>query len=195
METEGEDVDRGPRVMAFTLAGFAHEFLGETQAAIDFYSQGLQIDPYHDALLIARGMLLYGTSPRAIADFDLAVQNGSRIVWPCFFLAHHYLASGRFEDCAAMCDRGLHLPALTSVRSELTEWIAISQAELRFPPEIVRRTFEQAIRLDPANERARRNLSAFDAEQPGLKRPWAEIRSEAEIRVLGQTDRRYSMAA
>ena len=48
-------------VAALSLLGAAYEFRGETQIALEYYSRGLQVEPYNDALLVARGILLYGT--------------------------------------------------------------------------------------------------------------------------------------
>ena len=77
-------VDGSTFSMACALLGFCHEFLGENQAALGYYSKGLTVNPTNDALLVARGILLYGESPRAIDDFRLAIQQGSTLVWPYF---------------------------------------------------------------------------------------------------------------
>ena len=45
------------------------------------------------------------------------------------------------------------MPGSAAVKSELAEWLAISESELAFPVEIVRASFENAVRLDPSNER------------------------------------------
>ena len=63
-------VDRSSYAKAAALLGFSHEFLGETQAALDYYSRGLAAQPQNDGLLVARGILLYGSSPRAIHDLE-----------------------------------------------------------------------------------------------------------------------------
>jgi tetratricopeptide (TPR) repeat protein len=190
---EGDEsgVDRSSYAMAAGLLGFCHEFLGEIQAAVEYYSRCLQFFPNDHALLVARGILLYGSSPRAITDFELAIQNNSPMVWPFFFLAHHYLLSGRHEDCRAMCERALRMPASAAVKSELAEWAAISQAELRFPAETVRAAFEHSIRLDPSNDRARRHLATFEqAVHPPRQEAW-ETRREADVRASGMSARRY----
>src|SRR5207249_8780807 len=126
------------------------------------FSRGLQVNANNDGLLAARGILHYGSSPRAIADFEQAVGLRSPVFWPYFFLAHHYLATSRFEQCRFMCETGLRMPASDSAKSQLEEWRAIAQAELGFPPESVRAAFEAALRLDPSNELARRNQNAFE---------------------------------
>jgi tetratricopeptide (TPR) repeat protein len=188
-------VDRWHHEIAILLLGFCHELLGNTQAAVDYLTRGLHEDPYNPGLLGARGLSLYGASPRAVNDLELAIRYGSTEIWPYFFLAHHYLLTGRFEECRTMCERASQMPASTAVRSELAEWTAIAQAEQGFPAEIVRASFEAAIRLDPSNDRARRNLAAYEAAlHPPHQSKW-EKRSESAVRTSAQAERRYSMAA
>ncbi len=121
------------------------------------------MNPKNDGLLVARGILQYGSSPRAITDFDQAVKLGSPVVWPYLFLAHYYLTSNRLEQCREMCEAGLRMRGSDTAKSQLEEWRAIAQAELGFPRESVRAAFEAAVRLDPLNELARRNQDAFEA--------------------------------
>jgi tetratricopeptide (TPR) repeat protein len=188
-------VDQSAYAMVVALLGFCYEFLGDFQHALDYYSRGLRANPYNDGLLTARGILLYGSSSRAINDFELAVRNGCPVVWPYFFLAHHYLISRRFEDCRQMCERAGQMEASDAVKSELADWLAISQAELGFPLELVRAAFDKAIQLNPANERARRNLSAFEsAIRPAFPQGW-DTQSEAALRAFGLAEWRYSLAA
>jgi len=97
-----EDFDRAIYVMTVGLLGCAHEFLGQTQAAVECFSRGLQVEPSNEALLIARGILLYGTSPLAITDFERAAGRDCHDVWPYYYLAHSYVLSNRFEECRAM---------------------------------------------------------------------------------------------
>ena len=179
VEADNENgVDLPVYAMTIGLLGFLHEFLGDNQTAVQCYSRGLQLDPNNDALLTARGILLYGSNPLAVVDFELASKRDCPVAWPYFYLAHHYLASGRFKECRAMCERAAHLPAPDSVRSELAEWKAISQAELGFPIALVRASFEEALRRDPSNDRARRNLSLFEAAVgPIPSRPWETRRA------------------
>lgn len=61
-----------------------------------------------------------------------------------------------------MCERALHKPASTRVQSELCEFLAISLTGLGYPEQVIRRAFENAIRVDPSNERARRNMEGFE---------------------------------
>jgi tetratricopeptide (TPR) repeat protein len=199
IEEEGGAGSRAPEYeMTVGKLGICHELLGNSGAAVDCFSRGLQANPDNDGLLVARGILLYGTSPRAITDFEQAVELGSSVVWPYLFLAHHYLITNRFEQCRGMCETGLGMRASDTARSQLEEWRAIAQAELGFPAEFVRAAFDAALRLDPSNELARRNQDAFEAflraphTSPSSR--W-EQKSEAAVRQLGLAERRYPVAA
>src|SRR5262249_15621357 len=98
-------LDLSPYLMAVGLLAFSYELLGETPRAVDSLTRGLRADPTNSELLGSRGMLLYGTSPEALTDLELAVKYGAREIWPYFFLAHHCLISGRFDQCLAICQR------------------------------------------------------------------------------------------
>jgi tetratricopeptide (TPR) repeat protein len=195
-----ERVERSASAYKMTVGelGFCQEFLGNLEAAVKYYTRGLQVDPDNGALLVARGILLYGTSPRAITDFEQAVALGSPVVWPYLYLAHHYLITNRFGQCRGMCETGLRMRGSDTAKSQLEEWRAIAQAELGFPAESVRSAFEAALRLDPSNELARRNQDAFETS---LREPHASSRSrweeesEAAVKQLGLAERRYPVAA
>jgi hypothetical protein len=193
-----EKDDVASYTMTVGLLGFCHELLGNSTAAVESYSHGLQVSPNHFGLLAARGILLYGSSPRAIADFEDAVRLESAVIWPYLYLAHHYLATSRFEQCRMMCETGLKMQGSDTAKSQLEEWRAIAQAELGFSPEAVRAAFEAAIRLDPSNDLARRNQAAFEASLKAPQTPsrskW-EQKSEAAMRQFGLAERRYTLAA
>ena len=94
-----------------------------------------------------------------------------------------------------LSERAMEMPGSAAVKSELAEWLAISESELAFPVEIVRSSFENALGLDPSNERARRNLAAFEAAlRPRAARVY-ETRSAASVRASGLAERRSSMAS
>jgi tetratricopeptide (TPR) repeat protein len=186
-----DQFDRSDYVETLALLGFGYEFVGQSQAALEFYSRGLQFEPDNDGLLVARGVLLYGTSPRAITDLEMAIKTGSSLVWPYVFLAHHNLVNRRFEECLKLCERALSMNGSPAVMSEVSEWMAIAQAGLGFPFEMVRASFESAIRFDPSNERAKRNLVAFEA----ANNKDLEIRSAGAVRTSGLAERRFAMAA
>ena len=193
------DLDSWHYKIGVLLLAFCHELLGNTQAAIDALTRGLQQDPSNPEFLGTRGIVQYGTSSQAINDLELAVRNDSTKIWPFYFLAHHYLNTARFEECRKLCDRALSMDGSTAVKSEFYEWMAISEAELGFPPEMVRASFENAIRLDLSNVRAKRNLARFDAaNKPYTSKNW-ETRTAGAVRTSSLAERRserpFDMAA
>lgn len=191
-DAEPGNMDCPTCVTLLSLLGFGYEFLGKTQAAWEFYSEALQLDPRNDALYVARGMLSYGTSIRAIADFERAIQCGTRLVWPYVMLAHHHLTSGRYEECRKLCEHVLGIGGSAAMVSEVLEWMAIAQAQLGFPADMVRTSFDEAIQRDPSNERAKRNLAAFETARTPIA--W-ETRTVTAVRTSGLAERRYAVAA
>lgn len=181
------------RTMTLWLLGFCHDHLGNAGAAIQYHTLGLQLDPSNDTLLVSRGILQYGSSPRAIADFQEAVRLGSPVVWPYLFLAHHYVTTGRFDECRSTCETGLRATGSDTAKSQLEEWRAIAQAELGFPQDLVLVAFEAAVRLDPSNEYAARNrdvfMTASHASRTGPHSVWAQ-KSAIAVRHFGIAERR-----
>ncbi len=174
------------------ILGFCQERLGNAGAAVHYYSLGLQAKPEDDALLVARGILLYGSDPRALVDFEQAANLGSPLVWPYLFLAHHFLVSQQYDKCLSACETGLEKRGSDAAKSQLREWMAISRAELGFRPEFVRADFEAALRLDPSNELARRNQAAFEASlgtQPASSPGAWHQRSAMVLKRLGMVER------
>jgi len=151
--------------------------------------------PTNDVLLVTREILLYGENPRAVHDFESAIQAGSAVIWPHFFLAHLSPTGGQFERCRTLAERALKMEGSDAIRSQLAEWLAIAQSELGYPAELVRESFDRAIRLDPTNERARRNLSAYEAATRPLPTVSYETRDRSAIRISGLSERRGRPAA
>ncbi|HBH50676.1 MAG TPA: hypothetical protein DDY91_02165 [Planctomycetaceae bacterium] len=196
------DVSLSSRLSAYAmtvgLIGFCNQSLGNSQAAIQTYTRGLRLMPDHEGLLVARGIQQYGESPQAISDLEKAVRLGSPAVWPYLFLAHHYLTSGRFEECQMMCENGLKRQASNRTMSQLQEWQAISQAELGFPTHLVRVSFETATQLDPSNETAQRNFDAFEeslTSRHTIPRSQWQQKTAAMVRVFGLAERLYASVA
>ncbi len=144
------------------LSGLGHEQLGDNEAAAEFYSRGLAIEPGNPDLLSARGMVRYSSGPEAIRDLERAVGAGATLMWPYFFLAHHSFRERRFRETLGFCAAALEREGPDDAKSELNEWLAIARAELGFPDGMVREAFEEALRLDPSNDRARRNLATYE---------------------------------
>jgi tetratricopeptide (TPR) repeat protein len=194
-QQDPSEFDRSSYVMALALLGFGYEFLPRWQAALELYSRGLQLEPYNHSLLVARGILLYGTSSRAVTDLEMAIRAGSPLIRPYVFRAHHNLLNGRFDEYRKLCERALSMNGSAAVMSEVSEWMAVAQAELGFPAEMVRASFDNAIRLDPSNERATRNLAAREAaNKPITVKIW-ETRSADAVRTSLRAERRFATAS
>jgi cytochrome c-type biogenesis protein CcmH/NrfG len=135
------------------------------------------------------------TTPRAITDLEFAIQYGSPDFLPYFLLAHHYVVTGRYQDCLDMCYRATRRQPSAVIQSELAEWTAVAQAELGLPAKSVRASLEKAIRLDPSNDRARHHLDQFETTIRSARPATWATRLAADVRTSGQAERRLSMAA
>ena len=182
---------------AVALLGHCYRILGDTERAIHYYNQGLAVNPNDDALRVARGILQYGTEPSAIEDFQIAVRHGHDMVWPYFYLAHHYLITRQFEECRKECERAVTMPNDSkTVQSCLYEWLAVSLAELESPASQVRDAFVKAIQLAPQNDRARRNYQVFEdySNRGSVGVPWEQV-SESVAREVGLAEYHPKRAA
>ncbi len=124
-------IDRSSYVTLLSLLGFGYEFFGKSQAALEIYSEALQIEPDNDAIHVARGMLLYGTSARAIADFETAIQNGTPLVWP-YVISNGWLSPRRSSAFRRTWCEG-HSTKLCSAILPMNELNEISQRSRRQP--------------------------------------------------------------
>lgn len=184
-----------PYVLIVMLLATCFRIQDEPDSANYYYSLGLQVEPYNIALLTARGSLLYGDSPQAVADLELAVRRGSTQFLPFVLLAHHYLLTGNFDMCRKMCERALDLEGSPAVKSEVAEWLAVAQAELRFPAELVRASFEGALQYDPTNERARRNLAVYESASSQVSMDRWETRTASSLQASSFAELRYPQVA
>ena len=180
--------------LAYALCGFCFQDLGEMPKARRCLDQALHLDRNNDALLTARGILLYGhDSAAARSDFQAAValeSPHSPHALPYLFLAHHFLLQNRHDACVAMCEQALQRPLADKVRANCFEWIAICQTMLGSAPQNVRASFDRAVQLAPQNERIQRNRRAFEdclaaASMESIQ--W-ETDAESELRELGRSE-------
>ena len=192
-QTDPTKIDATTVVMAFGLLGFGYEFQGRLHDAVNHYSMGIHIDPDNDGLLVARGMILYGSHGVGIADLEQAIGLGSPLIWPFAILAHHALKTHQYKKCIQLCEKALGNKGSPAVKSEIREWEAIAQAALEYSPGSIEQAFEQAARLDAANERAKRNLKKLMNAPRRPSASYFEVRSEAELRTSALAERRYAM--
>jgi len=193
-EHEPKKIDTTTVVMALGLLAFGYEFQGRWQDAVDHYTTALQLDPDNDGLLVARGMILYGSYNQAIKDLERAVQLDCPLIWPYAMLAHHALNTHLYEECIRLCEQALMKKGSAAVKSEILEWEAIAQAALEYSPGSIEHAFEQATRTDAANDRAKRNLKKVKGAPRKPPTGYFEVRTEAALRNSGNAERRYEMA-
>ncbi len=182
--------------MGLALVALCYDRLGDVSASLTYYNRGIAATPRNDALLVARGILRYGREPEALSDFEAAIRLNTPLVWPFFFLAHRSLIDNRFEECLRSATRGVERPASDSVRANLFEWMAISMSELGFPSSAVRKAFEEALRLDPENDRIRANFDAYElaAASPSSQPAWQKA-PHTLVQGLGHAQYRLLLAA
>ena len=154
-------IETPPVSMIVLLLATCHRWLGEIPEAYHYYSLAVALEPRNAALLVVRGIIVYGTNPSAISDFEQAIKLEAPFVWPYYYMAHHLLTQGRFEDCRQMCEQALAKPAPEKIQSELCEFLGISLTNLDYPAPVIQRAFENAVRVDPSNARAKQNLHRF----------------------------------
>jgi tetratricopeptide (TPR) repeat protein len=141
-----------------SMLGLCLERLGAQEQAMAVYDEGLKHHPRDSTLLTFRALALYDTDPdAALRDFGLAAAHETYLLWPYLFLAHAALIRHDYRSCWAYCLRGLACDAPPQMHALLHEWLGISQSMLGQSPTIVLDNFDQALALDPANARARRN--------------------------------------
>ncbi|KAA0141019.1 hypothetical protein FYZ48_07030 [Gimesia chilikensis] len=176
-------------LMALSLIATCQDHLGNVAEALKAYNRGIAASPHNDALLVARGILLYGTDAGSILDFEEAIKLRTPLVWPYFYLAHNLLISNRLEDCIRMSELALTMSASDLVRASLFEWIAIAKCELGFPVAQIRQAFEEAMLLAPDNERIRSNFSTFDSWSATQKKAivWEKV-TEETIQAFGHSE-------
>lgn len=173
------------QAMTYQLAASGFEILDDLQAALRCYEEGLKISPDNEVLLIGRGLLLYGSqTEKAVEAFRRVVSNeGSPLVWPYFFLTHHYLLHQNYSEFLKMGKQARARATTNAVRAELFQWQAICLSESGYPPEVVRPLFEKALSLDPSNERIKRNSEAFEESLADERETIWDIEAEETLRT------------
>jgi tetratricopeptide (TPR) repeat protein len=133
--------------------------LGRQGEALEVIDRAVRQLPDEIDLLALRGHLRYETDiKRGLSDFAEAARRGTTEFWPYFFLARHALQQRAWALALRYAIRASELPAEAAARAEAYEAIAIAQAELGQPADVVLQNFELAASLAPSNERIRSNL-------------------------------------
>jgi tetratricopeptide (TPR) repeat protein len=188
LELEGEGVLSSFPVMAHWLLSLCYQALGDANQAKLQLDEALAIDPGNEGLLVMRGILQDSSATKeSLADFRKAVEMGASKVWPFFFLAHHALVRGRFQECFTYCLGAWKRADAELVRAEIMEWMAICAAEMSSPPEVVRAHFQEALRLAPGHPRISTNLSKYEnaLELEGQPKTTWETEGEQAAQDIG----------
>jgi tetratricopeptide (TPR) repeat protein len=152
---EIQDADR----YIITMLAFFQERLGNLQIALRLYNDGLRRYPGDAALLTFRGLALLDVDVvKALDDFARAVQAGSQVKWPHYFLAWASLRAGKYLEAWQQCLRALELPGGSDRETaQLHEWLGIALTESGQAGGWVLSNFDRALALDPDNPRIRHN--------------------------------------
>jgi tetratricopeptide (TPR) repeat protein len=148
--------------------------LGDLRAAIQLFDETLTRHPNAGGILTARGIARFDSDrPAALRDFGKATQAGDPSVLPYYILARQALLHGNYHEAWKQANRAAERPAPSALRAEIHEAIAIAQSMLGQPLEWVLENFDQAIALDPANQRIRDNRAVAEAgrDPPRRRRP------------------------
>jgi tetratricopeptide (TPR) repeat protein len=147
------------------LLGLCYEQLGRAKTAIQLYSDAIARYPHDPALLTFRGIALIESAfGSAVIDFRNAVQAGSRIMWPYYFLAWRALVEQHYFDTWRLCLDALNRPGGSNQeRAQLHEWLGIALAESGQSLKWALENFDIAQSLDPDNDRIRQNRAIAEA--------------------------------
>jgi tetratricopeptide (TPR) repeat protein len=147
--------------LSYGMLGFCKDLKGQTQDAFEDYQKALRYGCRPDLIWVAQGISQYGNHPDSLKDFQSAIDLGTPMIWPYFYLAHDHLVHGRYQEVLKNCEWALSRTGSSKLFSELHHWQAIAMAQQAYPESEVRKFFEKAIEYDPHNQMAKDNFMAF----------------------------------
>lgn len=180
----GTDIEgthnREASIHCHTMLATCHFLLKEHDRALAEFNAALEVDPDNELALVLRGLLTCGTGFQAAkADFERAIQLGTKEFWPFYYLAFDALKSGDYDRCTELAESARRRVADRDLLARLYEWMAISLASRahsieQVPVDEVRRHFDLAISLSPANQVILANLRIFESalHEAQLKITW-----------------------
>lgn len=154
--------------MALWLLASCNDALSNRDEALRLYSVLINLNPTDGDAYAMRGKLLIGIdNTAAIADYGMAVSLNTHALAPYLVLANEALKRGRFKEAHLLSSTVLSFKKINNEsKAAALEFLAISSFELG-GKERAKATslFEQAVALDPHNERLQRN---FEIVREGL---------------------------
>lgn len=178
--------NRSSLKLAWTLLGLCHQALSQTEQAVACFTQAIELDPQDFDLRVARGLASYHCfAPESgLEDLRAAVDGRYPFLWPSYAIAHHEYLEGHFEQSVAWARRALGLMGTDRDKSRVYVLLGAALANSHGLTESVRRVFAEAIRLDPANELAKANLSLYEATADSADHLDYKVDADQAIRGL-----------
>lgn len=153
---------------AYVIKGLCHQHLGQHAEAKRAFTDALAVDPDAEAALTARGLLLLDAErAAALRDFERAVQKGTPLVWPYFYLAHDALQGGEYRRCIDLAKDALLRTRAPVLRANLIEWMAIASMELSPDSRASVELMQDAQTANPLSDRIAGNLQGLIAGKHG----------------------------
>ncbi len=174
-EDSSEPTPSSVLVGLHVVRGYSFSHLGQREAALAEFSEAIEADPLSAEARTARGVEAY-PSQQAVQDLGRAIELGALTFWPAYLLTHHAASTSDWEAVRPFADLGLRLGPPTAAASDLVQWRAIARHELGDRAPAVRADFEEALRLAPQSEHAKRNYEAYEAMAGGGASPQVRVR-------------------
>lgn len=150
-------------VGAFMVLGLCCECLGRFQEAVSLYDKALEIFPSNGTILLMKSIALHeGGDEGSQNSFVLAKSRSAPAHIVYLYMANEYYVKGNDVACLQCCHLAMkYYRERTEILSHIVLWMAVSQASLFHPVQIVEPLFEFAIKLSEDNGNACENLRIY----------------------------------
>jgi tetratricopeptide (TPR) repeat protein len=158
-----QDTDlRDIMALALEAVGLALGRFGDRDQGVALCDAAIAFQPRLGSVRTTRGMIRY-PAPDSLEDFRKAIELGDSTYGPRYYLAHHAITTGNFQEGLLWARQALQKAPLSSlrIRAQLQGWTAICQAHLGTEREAVQTMFEEALAIDPQNADVQRNYRLF----------------------------------
>jgi tetratricopeptide (TPR) repeat protein len=158
------DVTAAGRRDVFTASGWVtlgscYAVLQRTEDARSAFDAALEVIPDYAEALVERAFLRKENDPAgALADFQAAIQAGSRIPAPYLHVAYDALQRNDFDGCWSLCQRILGMEPSNQDRATVYHWLAICEYFQGRSLQAARDYLQMALRLNPSSDNIRADL-------------------------------------
>ena len=104
-----------------TLRARLHETMDENKEALSDIDKLIEAKVASADDYARKGRVLrklFGATPEALANFDLAIEMSPNSVWPLYDRANMFLFMGRYDDILRDLDRAISLPAFEQLDND-----------------------------------------------------------------------------